>query len=95
MLNGCQSLRLIHPPEQIVDILKMIVEGLAVDVAGLHQILHRDFIQRLGLHHLLQGIGQCLFCKSRHEACTSLSIIFNLDNQRLLSEFWTPAALCL
>ena len=56
--QGLPRLVLQEPAQQVVDILKVIIEGLAVDLAGLHQLLDRDVVQELFLQLRLQGVRQ-------------------------------------
>ena len=56
--QGLRRLVLQEPAQQVVDVLKVIIEGLAVDFAGLHQLLDRDVVQELFLQLRLQGVRQ-------------------------------------
>ena len=47
---------------QIINIIKMIIEGLAVYAALLNKVLDGYFVDRFYRQHFLQGFPQCLFC---------------------------------
>ena len=58
-LKGFGGLMLQKPVEQIIDILKMIVEGLPVDLAVLHNLLDGDIVQKFLLEQAFKRVGQC------------------------------------
>ena len=63
------------PLQQIVDIVKMIIKGLPVDVADLHQVFHRDLFNRFNGQHLFERITKSFFCVRGHFG-TTLSLHF-------------------
>ena len=44
-----------HPEEQIVNVLEVVVEGLAVDLAVLYNILYGNIVQGTLLEQLFSG----------------------------------------
>ena len=51
------------PGHQGGDIVKMVVECVAVDAAVLHNVLDRDLVKGLCVQQLDEGIHNCLFGK--------------------------------
>ena len=62
MRKSLVSILFKHPLEQIINIIKMIIEGLTVYAALLNKVLDGYFVDRFYRQHFLQGIPQCLFC---------------------------------
>ena len=58
-LQGALRLMLQEPAQQVVDVLEVVIEGLAVDLARLHQPLHRNVVQepllQLGFQRVCQS----------------------------------------
>ena len=76
------GLLLKHPAHRVIDVCKVIVEMLAGHAAGLHDLCHRDLIQRLLGHQLFQGGTDLpLGC-----IAGLISPLFHLDLQRLLPQ---------
>ena len=60
------------PPQEIINILKMIIESLAVDLAGLYNLFDCNIIQALFFQKLFQSRSQRLLGGLRHSFLTSL-----------------------
>ena len=58
LLDDLHGLLLQHPLEQRVDVLKVIIEAVAIQAAVLHDLVDRDLGQRLFVHQLLQRRSQ-------------------------------------
>ena len=56
------------PLDYIQDVLKMVVEGLAGDAAGLHQTGHGDLVHIAAAGQLGKGAGNPLFHIGRHRS---------------------------
>ena len=60
LLDHLHGLLFQRPLEQIVDVGKVIIKGLAVQVAHADQVVHRDLAQRFVLHLGFQCSRKCL-----------------------------------
>ena len=55
-----EKFRLEDPVDQIIFILEVIIEALAIHVTGIADIANGNFAQRALAHQILHGIGQDL-----------------------------------
>ena len=62
ILQSLGGLMLQKPVEQVINILEVVVEGLPIDFAVLHDLLYRDVVQKLFLEQMFEGIGQGKLC---------------------------------
>ena len=65
----------VNPVEQLEFILKVIVEGLAVQAAGFGDVGDGDFMERLGAAKLLERAGNRLFGNQRIGHSVTVSIL--------------------
>ena len=61
------------PLQQIVHVVEVVIEGLAVDAADLHQILDGDLLDGLDGQHLLERRAERLFGRGCHHKASLLS----------------------
>jgi hypothetical protein len=57
------KLRIENPADERLFVLKMVVEGLPVQFAGVHDMLHADFIQRHMFDQFFQRLRDQLLCQ--------------------------------
>ena len=60
------SVLLAAPFHKVVNILKVVIKGHAVDPAVVGQVADRDFVQRFVAQQFLERSFQCALCHLRH-----------------------------